>query len=266
MKRKLLLLSLVIVVIACLEAFALFSKPKVAFKVNFKEPLALNSESIPETITETVKTDLNADLQKDANLVIEQQKTALNLELIATVIGNIKGPSAFIKDLESGKQGIYKLGSTIQQGKIVKIAKGIVTLNVLGKEQVLRMSERGKTWAGINDSEQPLIDFSGEQILVNKTGLFNKSGNIMKDLQKIKISPYFESHKIAGLRVEGLSQDSIIVSAGLRNKDIVTMVNSQKIDSYQKALQVFNKARGQDEIKVNVIRDGQPQMLSYKFR
>ncbi len=266
MKSRFLLLTLIVVVIAGFEAFALFSKPKVAFKANVKETAVLNSETKPETITETVKTDLYTDLQKEENFVTEQEKSDLKLELIGTAIGNVKDPSAFIKDLESGKQGIYKLGSMIQQGKVVEIVMGRVTLDVLGREQILTISERGKAWAGTNNFEEPLIAFSGEQILVNKIGLLNKSGTIIKDLQKVKISPYYEAHKVAGLRVEGLGKDSIIASAGLRNKDVVTMVNSQKIDSYQKALQVFNKARGQDEIKVNVIRDGQPEMLSYKIR
>lgn len=266
MKSRFLLLTLTLLVIAALEAFTLFSKPKVAFKINLKDNIASNSEVNPEIMPEIEKTSLYTESPLEENSINAMETSDLKLELIGTAIGNLKDPSAFIKDLESGKQGIYKLGSTIRQGKVVKIAMGKVTLDILGREQVLTMRERGNAGTTGNDSEQSLISFSGDQILVNRVGLLNESGNIIKDLKKVKISPYYESHKIAGLRVEGLNQDSIIVSAGFRNKDVVTMVNSQKIDSYQKALQVFNKARGQEEIKINVIRDGQPQMLCYKFR
>ncbi|MCX5709080.1 MAG: PDZ domain-containing protein [Candidatus Omnitrophica bacterium] len=96
--------------------------------------------------------------------------------------------------------------------------------------------------------------------------LASESGKIIKDLRQVKVSPYYDSKKVAGMRVEGVAQDSILALAGIQNQDVVTMVNSQKIDSYQKALQVLAKARGQAELQVSVLRNGQPQLLSYKLQ
>lgn len=201
-------------------------------------------------------------------IAVEQEKTetAYNLELIGTAIGNTKDPSAFIKDLDSGKQSIYKMGSRIREAKVVKIALGRVVLDINGQEQILTLSARGKAWAHLEDTGKALISFSGDQILVNRSGLASESGKILKDFKRVKVSPYYDSNSVAGLKVEGVAPDSIMAAAGIHDKDVVTMVNSQKIDSYQKALQVLNKARGQNEIKVSVLRDGQPQLLSYKLQ
>jgi type II secretion system protein C len=266
MKKRILLICLVIVVIVSLEAMAVLSKPKVAFKVN---PIGDSSLS---QVSDTVKKELPPVLlseEVEAAPILEAQLKAeepLKLELIGTAIGNTKDPSAFIKDLDSGKQSIYKLGSRIREAKVVNIALGRVVLDVKGKEQILTMSERGKAWAHLDDTVPSMITLSGDQMVVNKSRLASESGRIIRDLKQVKVSPYSDSKKITGLKVEGLTENNILTAAGIQNKDVVTMVNSQKVDSYQKALQVLVKAKGQNEIKVNVLRDGQPQLLSYKFR
>ncbi len=260
------MLCLVIVVIVGLEAMAVLSKPKVAFKFN---PIGGNS---PGAVSVIEKRELAPVLFSDkieASSDLDEQVIAeepLKLELIGTAIGNIKDPSAFIKDLDSGKQGIYKLGSMIRQAKITKIAMGRVVLDVQGKERILTMSDRGKAWAHLDEKQPSMITLSGDQMLVSKSRLASESGKVIKDLQQVKVSPYYDSKTVAGMRVEGVVQDSILATAGIHDQDVVTMVNSQKIDSYQKALQVLAKAKGQSELKVNVLRDGQPQLLSYKFQ
>jgi general secretion pathway protein C len=70
---------------------------------------------------------------------------------------------------------------------------------------------------------------------------------------------------VIGMQVNGVKDGTLIAQAGIRDRDVVTMVNNQKIDSYQKALQVFNKVKNQERIKVCVLRGGQQQQLSYRF-
>ncbi len=269
MKKRLIFLCLVLAVIVSLETVAVFSKPIVAFKIG--DNLQVNvlaaekREVSPKKLSEPVVSALTQPSVLLTTIDNEKKSGLLALELIGTAIGNSKDPSAFIKDLDSGKQGIYKLGNVIRQGKIIKIAMGRVVLDVQGQEQILIMSKRGKSWTNLNDSQEPLISIKEDQILVRRSGLINEAAKVFHDLKLVKVSPYYESQKVAGLKVEGLTSDSIIAAAVIHNQDVVTMVNSQKIDSYQKALQVLNKAKGQGEIKVQVLRDGQPQMLSYKF-
>jgi type II secretion system protein C len=261
MKKRILLLCLVLVVIVSLEAVAMLSKPKVNFirDGSFSAPAVSSLRQEPSLFV--VK--LEASPAAEERVVAEEP---VKLELIGTAIGNAKDPSAFIKDLETGKQGIYKQGSRVQDAKVVKITMGKVVLDVQGKERILTMSDRRMACAYQNDDRASLITLLGDQMVVNKSRLAGESGKIIKDLQKVKVSPYYDSQKVAGMKVQGVAQDSIFAAAGIHNEDVVTMVNSQKIDSYQKALQVLNKARGQAEIKVSVLRDGQPQLLSYKFQ
>jgi type II secretion system protein C len=271
MKKRIILLSLVFVVISGLELLAIFSKPKVAFKTNGAgdSSLGVQTSKIDRELSlsfNEVKPAVALVYQAIKISDPEESKWPLDLELVGTAVGNAKDPSAFIKDIETGKQGIYKLGNLIHEAKVTKIVMGKVVLDLKGKEQILVMNSNGKNWAHLDDSDPGIISISGDQILVNRKGLASESGKIIRELKKVRISPYIESLKVAGLRVEGVNPDSILAAAGIRNSDVVTTVNSQKIDSYQKALQVLNKAKSQAEIKVSVLRDGQPQLLCYKFQ
>jgi len=93
----------------------------------------------------------------------------------------------------------------------------------------------------------------------------NEATDIINTVQSIRIKPYGETGKVTGLIVDNIPQDSIIAAAGIQNKDVVRTVNNQKIDSYQKALQVFAKVKNQKEIKVSVLRDGKLKQLSYRL-
>jgi len=246
-------------VIVGLEAVAMLSRPKVAL---------IKDGSFSAPVVGSLKQEPSLFVVQEITSTVESKnpELALNLELVGTAIGNLKDPSAFIKDLKSGRQGIYKLGSTVQEAKVVKIAMGRVVLDVNGREQILTIARKSTAAAELSDSALSLITVLGDQMTVNKNRLFSESGRILKDLKQVKVSPYYDAKKVAGLRVEGVAPDSIVAAAGIQDKDVVTMVNSQKIDSYQKALQVLNKARTQSEIKVSVLRGGEPQLLCYKFQ
>ncbi|MCX5709081.1 MAG: hypothetical protein NTY14_08980 [Candidatus Omnitrophica bacterium] len=149
MKKRIILLCLVLVVIVSLETIAVLSKPKVKF---------VRDGSFSGAVVSTLRQEPSLFfVQPEAAPILDDQVIAeepLKLELIGTAMGNRKDPSAFIKDLDSGKQGIYKLGSMIQRATVIKIAMGKVVLDVQGKEQILTMSERGKAWAHL-DEDQP---------------------------------------------------------------------------------------------------------------
>jgi len=195
----------------------------------------------------------------------ETKELIAELELLGTAISNPKERFAFIKDLKSDKLGTYKLGSLIRGAEVVQIERGEVTLNFKGRKIQLQLSNRGLKWANANKENPAIVSASSSQIVVSKKGLLNETDKILESARAIKVKPAYQSKKVTGMVIEGVSKDSIIAQAGIRDKDIVTTVNNQKIDSYQKALQVFSKAKNQSEINVGLLRDGQVKNLSYRL-
>jgi type II secretion system protein C len=243
------------------EGWAFLSKPKVNL-----DKSSLYEEELSGIFTAVLE-DKFKDLHVEAESVEDNkiEKEDLELELLGTAIGSIKDPIAFIKDLTCNKQGIYRLGSVIREAKVVKIVMGEVTLNINGKEETLRLSKRGIAWAKLNEGTPAIVSVSAGQIVLSKRGLLNEADNILNTLRNIKVRPYHQAKEVVGMLVEGVPENSIITNAGIHNKDIIKTVNNQKIDSYQKALQVFSKARNQSEIKVSLLREGQVKNLSYSI-
>ncbi|OGX17064.1 MAG: hypothetical protein A3K83_00790 [Omnitrophica WOR_2 bacterium RBG_13_44_8b] len=254
-KGKILLISALITAIFTFEGWLVLKHPKIetsSFKPRLTEerpapmPNAGTGSLLP--VAESIETALEKELQ---------------LELLGTAIGNTKDPIAFIKDLESNKQGMYRLGSQIKGAQVVKIVLGEVTLERSGKREILKMSRRARSWAGIDDSI--ILSRSQDAITVSRQGLINQASRILNQLPSLKFKPHYEGKKAVGLMVDGISDDSIIREAGIRNRDVIKTVNGQTVNSYQQALQVAAKARNQSEISVNILREGKVQNISYRF-
>jgi len=253
-KTRVIILSLALAVLAGIQLVTIFSKPKVVFKGDTSCLASKGDTSRPVTFS--------GELREVSPFVVEEIPD-LALELLGTAIGNIKDPIAFIKDLETGKQGIYKLGYKIKEAKITRIAKGEVDLDVNGRKETLKLRTGSSDYA--NAASPAIISVDGDNIVMNRNGLLNEAANILETVKKVKIKPYSESKQVIGMKIDGLSQESLIAQAGIKDQDVVTSVNNQKIDSYQKALQVFAKAKSNPEIKVSLLRNGEIRNLNYRF-
>ncbi len=193
----------------------------------------------------------------------EVKEKKLDLQLLATLL-NGKSSSAFIKDLRANTSRVCRIGSVIQGAKVVNIAKGEVTLLVDGERRRLTMAglRIGPDEHGSGDLVESV---SPDTMVIRKGELAKVRDQVFQELGKLKVRPQYDGKRVGGLRVEGIEDGSILTSAGIRNNDVIREVNDQKIDSYQKGLQVFLKARSRQEIKVNLMRGGEPRQLSFRL-
>ncbi|MGE5308016.1 MAG: hypothetical protein ACM3OC_02930 [Deltaproteobacteria bacterium] len=249
MRRGILFLSASVGLMVVLEVIVLSSRPRPS-----TEPVV---ERVPEPPPEKKEAKVIVPLEA-APSPVEERK--LELELLGTIT-ECKSPSAFIKDLRSGSRGIYRIGSQLQGASIVKIVKKAVVFDVDGRRQVIGIagSKQGAGEAGGAFVEE----VSPDTMVVRAGEMKREQKEIMDDLKRVRIKPNYEGRRVNGLRVEGIPQGSVITCAGIRNNDIIKEVNDQKIDSYQKALQVLVKARKQQAIRVSLVREGATRHLSY---
>ena len=265
--KEMSLLSVLVMMVLFIQGQVFLSKPRLIldykqglFVPSFQDELSIAKEN--NRIEDNTNTGYfySETVRENDDLGL----AGLELELLGTAVGNIKDPIAFIKDLRVGKQGIYRLGSQIKGAQVIKIALGEVVLDVNGRKEILRLSRRALSWNSDSQGQAAIISISADQVTVSRKGLFNQARNILNVLPELKFKPYYEANKVSGLMIEGIAQDSIIAAAGIQNKDVVRTVNNQKIDTYQKALQVLSKARNQSEINVDLLREGKVKSLRYR--
>jgi type II secretion system protein C len=258
MNKRIIFLLLILSGLLIIESKVIFYQPAINFK-----------NDLPRTdIAENIKTDDNIPAndisdQVSENTLIEEQ--SYKLELLGTAIGSIKDPIAYIKDLETNKQGIYKLGGKIKEATVIKIVMGEVVLENHGKTETLRLSKHAGALAKADDKSSAILYLSDDKILVNRKILSRKVANVFEIFSSVKIKPYYQAKEVSGMVVDGITQNSVIASAGIKNNDVVTAVNGQKISSYQKALQILSKIKGQSEISVSLLRNGQVRNLNYRM-
>jgi type II secretory pathway component PulC len=260
MNKKIYVLIIGFVSLMAVEGGMLLSKPRVTVKNNalFKEEAAYVFNQ-PEP------------LHKTADVVVAQSKAQGieeqidGLSLLGTVIGSPKDPIAYIKDEATNKQGIYRLGSKIREAKVVKIVLGEVMLESSGQTATLKLSQKGRAWAGMTEDTSAILSVTGNNVMVSKNELLKQSASIVNNLRAIKVKPHYVAAGVVGLRVEGITQENILSKAGLRNYDVIKSVNNQKIDSYQKALQVFGKVKNVSQINVCLLREGEAKTLKYNI-
>lgn len=256
--QKHLTVSVVIFLIVLLELYFLFARPKTVIH-----------DAKPEFLQGAYKS-----VEISENLIGEEiipghsqaQQEQLSLILLGTLIGNIKDPLAFIKDLETGNQKAYRSGDAVRDLKLIKIAAQEVTLQRNGENTILRMrAEKTGDNRIAEDDSGFFTALSSNRILVNKKKLLKEPQEIIESARKITFRPYFEADKVGGFKIAGVTDNSLAARAGMQNNDVIQTVNNQKVDSYQKALQLFNKAKGQTEVKVSVLRNGQIIHLQYQI-
>lgn len=89
--------------------------------------------------------------------------------------------------------------------------------------------------------------------------------NFSSQLRLAQMSPRLVDGETNGFLVRRINPRSVLAKMGLQRGDVVLDVNSIKLDSPEKALQIFQQLREARNISVAVERDGQPMSFEYEI-
>jgi len=198
----------------------------------------------------------------------------LQLRLLGTVAGDPKISLAVIEDLTRKFQDVYKVGDSVQGAEIVRILEDKVALRRDGMEHVLSLcvgtAAAGKAGPAAPSRPEKTVPSaeavrvsSPSRFEINKRALLARIGGMEAILKKVKATEYKVNGKTEGLKLTGLNQVTMARFVGLREGDILQVVNGQELTSLPKAFQVFRKARKQSFVDLKILRRGEQVRLSY---
>ena len=203
---------------------------------------------------------------------VESVEEELGLELIGTIAGSPLFSRAIIKDAKSKIPQLYKIGGTVAGARIQSIQKDAVILLHNGQSKILRLHigrdhTESRTGAALAKSSkrdkvvQPILplDESGPKIPVTL-------GHLENILDKAIIEPHMVNGQTEGLRVTGLENIPFVKNIGIKDGDIIRQVNGHHLTSKRKAYQVFQKARTQPELNMELLHQGKTKELSFDLR
>lgn len=224
--------------------------------------------------TEPVKTDVTVEAVDLDKL----KQTQLNLKLWGTIIRENEQSYAVIEDTRKRKQGLFRVGDTVENASIKMILRKKVVLTVGGKDEILLMdSDKTKSTRAASrqtpqrempepyEDAMPHFDAEGA-VSLDRERINEALQNINQLMSQVKVRPHFQDGRPNGLLLSHIQRNSIFSEMGLQNGDIVKGVNGNMIESVDDALKFYENLRASPSVELQIQRQGEEMNLFYQIQ
>jgi len=194
------------------------------------------------------------------------EPTSLNLALLGTVTGNNQDARAVIEEIGKRKQGLYKVGDSIQNAIIKVIFNGKVVLKVGNKDEVLSIEDSFSSRTGKANRVKASPNKAVSTITVKRSDIRRALKDINKLMSQVLVRPHFKSGRADGLEVTQIKRGSFFASLGLKNGDVIQKINNRPIKSPDDAMVFYNRLKSGSQVSVVISRGKQSKTINYRFR
>ncbi len=192
-----------------------------------------------------------------------------DLVLIGTVVAG-EDSLALIK--MGNKTGTFKLGDELAPGVVVSdIGCKLVVLKDHGTRRELPLKQHKRTRAqrvkqrNSTSAKQGIVAVDENSWRISKAVADNARANLNSLLQTARMIPQIKAGKTVGFKLVELEKGSLLEKIGLRVGDLVVEINQVKLNSPEKALQIFQQVREANNITLSLMRNGKPKTFEYSF-
>jgi general secretion pathway protein C len=194
------------------------------------------------------------------------KQTDLDLKLWGTVAGNSAKAYAVIEDKKKRKQNLYRPGDAIQNATIKMIVREKVVLTVDGKDEILEMEKITKGGRATQPRRQQKSRRPArtQTITLRKSLIDETAKDIDKLSKEVKMKPHMENGQIDGMILTGIRPRSFFRRMGLRNGDIITSANGERITSPDAALKLLESFAASPSNSIEIKRRGRLRTINYK--
>ena len=199
--------------------------------------------------------------------------TILKLQLSGTTVGTPGMSSTVIENQTSKSVKVYKVGDKVAPGTVIEsILPKKVILNREGSREVLALGgATSMTPSAAVTAPSGAIDrlprvstgSSGEKILQRREWMDRDPYEMMGTA---KVAPAWKDGQVQGLELTNIAGNEYAERLGVRDGDIIVAVNGVKIKSLQDGIDLANRLQRAPVVTVEILRDGEPEVLTYKFR
>lgn len=176
---------------------------------------------------------------------------------------------AFVEDLTNDKEVVCGVGDVVAEARILNIAIDKVEVEFDGKIWPIFVKKfaSNKYEEMTPSSYDSIIYKSGKEVIVERNALAHAiKGDITNLLSEFKIKPLLKKGHIEGFVLRDIKKGGLVDSAQFKDGDVIRSVNGQKLDGFQKTLQIFKKIKTQPIITVDVLRDNELKRLVYRVK
>ena len=172
------------------------------------------------------------------------------------------------------KSKSYITGEPVEnQAKITEIQRGhVVFLNLnnnrleyiaIKKTQAPQRFPVRKKAATGRMGNSPIQRIGPNSFQVKRSDVEDHLNKLHEILQEARVVPHPESGPLEGWRFAAINQGSVLEKLGFKIGDVIKEVNGEKVDSPEKAIELYEKLKSSSGVEILVERNGKESYREY---
>lgn len=196
-----------------------------------------------------------------------------DLALLGTARGSFRETFALIRRASPPEERVFRLGDTVfGVGPLVGVQKESVEILASGRK--IRLTT--PLAMGIEPTSAPpppvaapqtgAVQVGAGSYVIDQRALNAALENLGQVMTDARLLPSVKEGKVEGFRISEVKPAGVFSMIGMRNGDILLRINDLPVDSPERAIQSLASLKGQNRIKLDLVRDGQPTSFNYDIR
>ena len=198
----------------------------------------------------------------------------IELMLLGTAVGSFRETFALVRHTTKQEERVFRLGDMVfDTGRLVEVAreKAFIVINNKKVELLTPMTPpqatpTGQPSAGTGHAVTAVANTGAGSYIIDQRALNAALDNPAQAMTDARLLPSQKEGRVEGFRASEVKPNGVFSMIGIKNGDVLLRLNDFPMDSPDKALQSFIALKGQNRLKLDIIRDGQAQTFNYDIR
>ena len=196
------------------------------------------------------------------------------LMLLGTSVGSFRESFALVRHTTKQEERVFRLGDVVfDTGRLVEVGmeKAFIVIRNTKVELLTPMAPppspaTGQSASGTPRTVTAVASTGAGNFVIDQRALTSALDNPAQAMSDARLLPSQKDGKVEGFRATEVKPNGLFSMIGIKNGDVLLRLNDFPMDSPDKALQSFIALKGQNRLKLDLIRDGQPQTFNYDIR
>jgi general secretion pathway protein C len=196
------------------------------------------------------------------------------LMLLGTVVGSFRETFALVRHTAKQEERVFRLGDMVfDTGRLAEVSKekAYIVINNKKIELLTPMTppaapSTSQPLSGAAHTGTAVASTGAGSYVIDQRALTAALDNPAQAMSDARLLPSQKDGKVEGFKASEVKPNGVFAMIGIKNGDVLLRLNDFPMDSPDKALQSFIALKGQNRLKLDIIRDGQPQTFNYDIR
>ncbi len=219
------------------------------------------------------KGSLSAIVNAPAGAPVMPVTAPSELLLLGTATGSHRETFALVRHTVKQEERVFRLGDMVfDAGRLVQVTREQAFIVINGKkvELLTPMTPPAATPSAAPATAPAagsgVANQGGNSYVIDQRALNAALDNPAQAMTDARLLPSQKDGKVEGFKASEVKPAGVFGMIGIKNGDVIKSLNDFPMDAPDKALQSFIALKGQSRLKMDIIRDGQPQTLTYDIR